>query len=151
MQDYEIAFVDALSLAEEEKMIKDLAAYESKHGVYANYKKYTLVLKDKKGSVFGALIAFTEFAEVYIDFIWVETSHRGQGFGKVLLETLEAQFAGKGFHNINLVTSAFQAPEFYKKCGFEQEFVRENKQHPQLTKIFFVKYFKEKIQTQGIK
>lgn len=31
--------------------------------------------------------------------------------------------------------------EFYKKCGFEVEFIRENKENPNLTKYFLVKYF----------
>ena len=31
--------------------------------------------------------------------------------------------------------------EFYKKCGFKVEFVRENKKNPKLNKYFLVKYF----------
>ena len=41
--------------------------------------------------------------------------------------------------NINLETNAFQAVGFYKKCGFEVEFVRHNKTNPKLTKTFFIK------------
>ena len=70
---------------------------------------------------------------------------------KKLIQTLEEHFEGQGFNNINLVTNAFNAPEFYKKCGFTAEFVRENKINPKLTKTFFVKFFKNSVQTQGIK
>jgi len=49
-----------------------------------------------------------------------------------------------------LVTSAFQAPDFYRKCGFTAEFTRENKKNPKLSKTFFVKFFDDEIQTQGI-
>lgn len=42
---------------------------------------------------------------------------------------------------LGVVTSAFQAPEFYLKCGFKKEFVRANKNNPKLTKTFFIKYF----------
>ncbi len=49
-----------------------------------------------------------------------------------------------------MVTSAFQAPGFYEKCGFQAEFVRINKKNPKLTKTFFVKFFSDEIQTQGI-
>ena len=31
--------------------------------------------------------------------------------------------------------------EFYKKCGFDVEFIRENNDNPKLNKYFFVKYF----------
>ena len=82
--------------------------------------------------------------------MWVSSSHRGKGYGRKLLQELVDHFEGKGFNNINLVTNAFSAPEFYKKCGFTVEFVRENKVNPKLTKTFFIKYFKNKTQTQGI-
>lgn len=147
---YTIEFVDKISHAEEERMTKDLVVYESAHGIDVNYKKFSVVLKDENGTVFGVLNAFTAFAEVYVDDIWVDTAHRGKGFGKKLLQELERHFQGKGFNNINLVTSAFQAPGFYEKCGFQAEFVRINKKNPKLTKTFFVKFFSDEIQTQGI-
>jgi len=34
-----------------------------------------------------------------------------------------------------------QAPEFYKKCGFNVEFIRKNKDNPKLDKYYLVKYF----------
>lgn len=147
---YSIEFVDKISDAEEGKMTKDLVAYESAHGIDVNYKKFSVVLKDDKGSAFGVLNAFTAFAEIYVDDIWVDKAYRGKGFGKKLLQELENHFQGKGFNNINLVTSAFQAPGFYEKCGFQAEFIRENKKNPKLTKTFFVKFFSDEVQTQGI-
>jgi ribosomal protein S18 acetylase RimI-like enzyme len=147
---YNIAFVDKISDAEEDKMTKDLVAYESSHGIQIHYKKFSLVLKDDKGTLLGVLTAFTAFAEIYVDDIWIDTPHRGKGLGKKLLQELENHFRGKGFNNINLVTSAFQAPGFYEKCGYQIEFVRENKKNPKLTKTFFVKFFNEEIETQGI-
>jgi len=75
---------------------------------------------------------------------------RGKGLERKLLNELEDRFQGRGYNNINLVTSEFQAPEFYKKCGFKQEFVRVNKHNRKLTKIFFIKYFNDEAQTQRI-
>ena len=57
------------------------------------------------------------------------------------METVENYYKNKGFENINLTTYGFQAPEFYKKCGFKIEFVRESKENPKLNKYFLVKYF----------
>ena len=39
---------------------------------------------------------------------------------------------------ITLTTFGFQAPEFYKKLGFQVEFIREDKD-PKLTKYFLAK------------
>ena len=150
MNSFKIEVVDNLVDAIEEKMQHDLVAYESSHGIDVNYKKFALVLTDQNGDAIGVLNAYTAFSEIYIDDMWVHHTHRGKGYGKKLLATLESHFEGQGFNNMNLVTSAFQAPEFYKKCGFTVEFVRENIHNPKLTKTFFIKYFKNKNQTQGI-
>lgn len=150
MNNVKIEFVEKLSEEIEEKMRHDLVAYEASHGIDVNYKPFALVLIDEKKEAIGVLNAFTAFSEIYIDDIWVDKTCRGKGYGKKLIKELENHFKGKGFNNINLVTSAFQAPDFYKKCGFEQEFVRVNKKNPKLTKTFFVKYFDDDIQTQGI-
>lgn len=147
---YTIEFMDILSKDIEEKMTKDLVEYESSHGIDVNYKKFALVLKDESGNALGVLNAFTAFSEIYVDDMWVDSSCRGNGYGRKLLQELENHFEGKGFNNINLVTNAFNAPEFYKKCGFCVEFVRENKINPRFTKTFFIKYFKNEHQNQGI-
>lgn len=123
---------------------------EAEKGIVCSYKKFALLLKDSDSQLLGALSAYTAFSEIYIDDIWVKPEHRGQGLGQALLEELEAQFEGQGYNNMNLVTSAFQAPDFYSKCGFELEYVRENASNPQLTKFFFIRFFKNEEQHQGI-
>lgn len=149
-QHHTVEFVDKLPEEVEEKMRKDLVEYENSHGIDVNYKRFAFILKGEQGDVLGVLNAFTAFAEVYIDDMWIYKPFRGKGCGKKLLQALENHFKGKGFNNINLVTSAFSAPGFYKKCGFTVEFVRENKKNPKLTKFFFIKYFDDGMQTQGI-
>lgn len=134
----------------EKKMQDDLVAYESAHGIDVNYKPFSLVLTDDNNEIIGVLNAYTAYSEIYIDGMWVNSTHRGKGYGRKLIEALENHFKNKGFNNINLVTSQFQAPEFYKKCGFELEFIRKNSRNPKLTKFFFVKYFADEVQTQGI-
>lgn len=151
MKNYKVELTEKISDNIEEKMRNGFIEYESSNGIDVNYKPFSLVLKDEAGEVVGVLNAYTAFAEIYIDDIWVDKSCRGKGYGKQLLTELENRFKGKGFNNMNLVTSAFQAPGFYTKCGFTIEFVRENKKNPKLTKTFFVKYFDDEEQTQGIK
>jgi ribosomal protein S18 acetylase RimI-like enzyme len=149
MKDLSIQYTEALDKATQDLMEKDVVAYEVSHGIDVNYKKFSLVMK-KGEDIIGILNAFTAFSEIYIDDMWIHSSHRGKGYGKSLIQELENQFERKGFNNINLVTSAFQAPDFYKKCGFTLEFIRKNKSNPQLTKYFFVKFFKDQNQHQGI-
>jgi len=145
-----ITFVDQLSEALEEYMTNDLIAYERSYGIDVNYKRFSVVLSNGENDVCGVINAFTAFAEVYIDDIWVDAAHRGKGYGHQLVDALEQHFNGQGFNNINLCTSAFQAPEFYRKCGFQEEFTRINRKNPKLSKTFFVKFFEEEQETQGI-
>ena len=146
----EIKLIDQISSDVEEKMLTDIIKYEANHGIDVNYKRFCLTCADEHNEIIGVLNAYTVFAEIYIDDLWIDFKSRRKGFGKKLIYELEEHFKDKGFNNINLVTSAFQAPEFYIKCGYELELTRNNPINPKLTKFFFVKYFKNKIQTQGI-
>ena len=49
-----------------------------------------------------------------------------------------------------MVTSAFQAPEFYENCGYDLEFVRKNIFNPKLSKYFYINYFDNESQHKGI-
>lgn len=149
-KEYQIQFVDELDEATEKRMTRGFIAYEAQHGIDVNYRRFSVIISSAQGEVVGVINAFTAFSEIYVDDIWVDSSHRGKGYGKQLLFALEHHFKGQGFNNINLVTSAFQAPEFYKKCGFIAEFTRINKKNPKLSKTFFVKFFNEESETQGI-
>ncbi len=114
-----INFVEFLSNDIEQKMREDLVKYERSQGIEVNYKKFSLVLREDNNEVVGVLNAYTAFSEIYIDDMWVSRSHRGKGHGRKLIESLENYFKGRGFNNINLVTNQFNAPDFYKKCGFK--------------------------------
>ncbi|WP_133137159.1 GNAT family N-acetyltransferase [Legionella rowbothamii] len=145
-----IIFVDSLSDELKQRMSEGFESYEVSHGIDINYKRFSVVLYNANDVACGVINAYTAFAEIYIDDIWVDSDHRGKGYGTKLLQALEAHFKGQGFNNINLCTSAFQAPEFYKKCGFYPEFTRENKINSKLSKTFFVKFFEEENQNQGL-
>lgn len=123
---------------------------EFKAGIACDYEKFYIVIKSDKNDILGCLTAYTAFAEIYVDDLWVKPEYRGKSLGRKLLGDLEDRFKGKGFNNINLVTSSFQAPDFYKKCGFEVEFERVNKKNPKLSKTFFIKYFDDEVQHRGI-
>ena len=58
-------------------------------------------MKNNSGTIIGALQAYTAFAEVYVDDIWLKPEHRKRNYGRKLLEELETRFKGKGYNNIN--------------------------------------------------
>ena len=54
----------------------------------------------------------------YIETLWVDESHRGQGLGAKLLAEVENTAKEKGCYLIHLDTFDFQAKEFYEKQGY---------------------------------
>ena len=113
---------------------------QKKCEVVRNCASYSFVIRDEAGKVYGALVCGQTFDEFKVSFLCVDESLRGQGYGGKLVKKAEEQAKKLGFKYITLTTLNFQAPEFYKKMGFELEFIRENK-NPMLTKYFFIKRF----------
>lgn len=114
--------------------------YAIKNGAICNYTPFNFIAKEND-KVVGIITGHSYYKEVKIsDFIVLE-EYRNNHIGSKLIKEVENYFINKGFENINLTTYEFQAPEFYKKCGYKLEFIRENKENPKLTKYFFVKYF----------
>lgn len=111
-----------------------------KNNVECNYKPFAFVAKEDD-KLIGLIEGHSYYKEVYISNLIVLEEYRKKGIGSKLMEKVENYFQNKGFENMNLTTRTFQAPGFYEKCGFELEFIRENKENPELNKYFFVKYF----------
>ena len=140
MDTFEIKYTGELSKDANDKMTLGHEKYERENGIEINFNRFAFILSDEVGEVFGVLHAYTAYSEIYIEDLWVDESLRRMGYGKKLVQALENHFKGSGYNNINLVTNEFQAPDFYKKCGYEIEFIRVNKDNNKLTKTFFIKY-----------
>ena len=114
--------------------------YAIKNEVECNYKPFAFVAREDE-EIIGIITGHSYYKEVHISDLIIYEKYRNKHIGTKLVETVENYFENKGFENINLTTYGFQAPEFYKKCGFKVDFIRENKGNPKLTKYFLVKYF----------
>lgn len=111
-----------------------------KNEVKCNYHPFNFIAKEND-KVIGIITGHSYYKEVHIGDLIVLEEYRNKHIGTKLVEMVEDYYKDKGFENMNLTTYRFQAPEFYKKCGFDVEFIRENKENPKLTKYFLIKYF----------
>lgn len=118
----------------------EFTKFATKNGIACNYVSFAFVAKDDNKFV-GIITGNSYYKEVHISDLIILEEYRNHHIGTKLIETVENYYKNKGFENINLTTYEFQAPEFYKKCGFKIEFIRENKENPKLNKYFLVKYF----------
>ena len=114
--------------------------FATKNDVACNYTPFNFVAKEDN-KIVGMIAGHSYYKEVHIGELIVFDEYRNKHIGTKLVETVESYFRNKGFENINLTTYGFQALEFYKKCGFEVEFMRESKKNSKLNKYFLIKYF----------
>ena len=113
--------------------------FATKNGIICNYKSFAFVAKEES-KIIGIITGNSYYKEVHISDLIIPESYRNKHVGTKLMEAVENYFKDKNFENINLTTYEFQAPEFYKKCGYKVEFIRENKKEPKLTKYFLIKH-----------
>ena len=112
--------------------------YARKYNIRVDYNDFCFVAKDDD-KVIGILVGHSYYNEAHITDLIVIEEYRSKGVGTELIRRVEQEFTGRNFENINLTTFAFQAPEFYKKMGFEVEHVRKSSDE-KLTKYFLIKH-----------
>ena len=112
--------------------------YAKSNEVDLNYEEYWFVAEDDSGEILGTITGHAYYNEVHIGDLIIDKKFRGQNIGTKLVQAVEEEYKGKGFEKISLTTFGFQAPGFYKKLGYETEFVRVDKD-PKLSKYFLAK------------
>lgn len=116
---------------------KEFSAYGEQNGVVLNYDEFCFAAEED-GNILGVITGRAYYNEVHIGDLIVASSLRKGGIGSKLVRAVEDNYRGKGYDKITLTTFGFQAPEFYKKLGYEVEFVRED-EDPKLSKYFLAK------------
>ncbi len=119
---------------------EEFEKFAIKNEVTCNYKTFAFIAKENNKFV-GIITGKSYYKEIHISDLIVLEEYRNKHIGSKLIEKVEEFYKNKGFENINLTTYEFQAPNFYKKCGFKVEFIRENKENPKYNKYYLVKYF----------
>lgn len=77
-------------------------------------------LLDDAGELAGGMSGRTWAYWLHVDLLWVEARHRGLGLGSRLLAEAESLARdGRACTRSRLETWGFQAPDFYRKQGYE--------------------------------
>ena len=78
-----------------------------------------LVEYDANGDIVAGILGGTYWGWMYVDILWVREDQHGKGIGSRLLLEAEAVARERGCHHVHLDTMSWQAPDFYKKHGYE--------------------------------
>ena len=87
--------------------------------VIHNYYRVAIFARDKNQTIIGGVHGELVWEWLYINTLWVEEKHRGQGIGTRLLQAIEDAAILKGFYKSHLETTNFQALGFNLNKGYE--------------------------------
>ncbi|MGW0846446.1 GNAT family N-acetyltransferase [Streptomyces sp. NPDC002787] len=75
---------------------------------------------DEAGALAGGLVGHTWATWLHLTYLWVDARHRGAGLGSHLLSRAERMAAReRGCRAARVETWDFQAPDFYRRLGYE--------------------------------
>lgn len=79
----------------------------------------TLFVRDRRGAIRGGLLGHVWGGWLHVTELWVAEECRGAGLGRQLLEAAEREARACGARGAFLSSFDFQAPDFYRRCGYE--------------------------------
>jgi ribosomal protein S18 acetylase RimI-like enzyme len=95
-----------------------LAHTEKEIGRRVMHESYALMAYDGQRLI-GAVIGKIYSNWMHLDLVWVDESYRGNSVGSRLLDTSYQTATAAGLHGIEVWTQSWQAPDFYRKLGYE--------------------------------
>ena len=107
-------------------------------GIMANIKQqrkldplqfFAFFIRDEHNKILGGCNGGTLHGGLHIDQLWVDESIRDQHYGTTLILAAEKFGKERGCAFATVNTMSWEAPEFYKKLGFEVEFIRHGFKH----------------------
>ena len=91
------------------------------------------------GRALGGLSALCRFETCFLDLLAVDSEARSKKIGSQLMQSLETLCREKGLKYILLNTQDYQAPEFYRKLGYELVTALEDIPFEGTTRYYFKK------------
>lgn len=85
-----------------------------------DFEELAIFLRDASQDMIAGLYAYTWGGCLDIKLLWVRDDCRKRGLGSMLMDAAEREGVARGCHVAMLSTHSFQAPDFYKRLGYEE-------------------------------
>jgi GNAT superfamily N-acetyltransferase len=83
------------------------------------YKRLAISLKER-GKIVGGIVGEVWTTVLFIQLFWIEQKFRGKDHGTKLIAAIEDEARKFGATRSYLDTMSFQAPGFYRGCGYKE-------------------------------
>ncbi|MGC1562268.1 MAG: GNAT family N-acetyltransferase [Bradyrhizobium sp.] len=100
-------------------VLDGLIRYNNEKMGKQKYKRLAISLREGN-QIVGGIVGEVWTAVLFIQFFWLEQGLRGTGFGRKLIAAIEDEARRFGAKRSYLDTMSFQAPGFYRICGYKE-------------------------------
>jgi GNAT superfamily N-acetyltransferase len=96
-----------------------LIGYNNEKMGKQKYKRLAVSLREGK-EIVGGIVGEVWTTVLFIQFFWLEQRLRRKGFGAKLIKAIEDEARRFGATVAYVDTMSFQAPGFYRTCGYKE-------------------------------
>ena len=102
------------------RLSDELDRYNVAAGGIGDQRELTVQERDDAGDLVGGLSGWTWGTCAGVAMLWVREDARGSGCGRRLLAAAEREAVDRGCTQVVLSSFTFQAPDFYRRQGYEE-------------------------------
>ena len=118
MEEYQIAYVEAPEQSAWGIIGRGIRDFNTQQAGDDRAQRLCYAVFGPGDEIVGGVIGVVYWDWLYVDLMWLREDLRGQGYGHRLLEMIEEEARQRGATQVYLDTFSFQAPDFYKRCGY---------------------------------
>ena len=96
-----------------------LVGYNTEKMGKQKYKRFAVSLRER-GKIVGGIVGEVWISVLFIQLFWIEQKFRKKDDGTRLIKAIEDEARRYGATRSYVDTMSFQAPGFYRGCGYEE-------------------------------
>ena len=100
-------------------VLAGLGAYNDEKFGTQKVKGIAVSLKDGR-TIAGGIVGQLWGTVLFIQYFWIDQKQRGKGHGTKMIAAIEDEARRLGAVQAHVDTMSFQAPGFYRACGYEE-------------------------------